>query len=126
MKLASAIGVAVLCLACAGKTDPLTQVQVDEVANALRTKDLSAPKSMEVRSGFVVSAYELDEAEVVRNTPLRAFAESRLLAIREVLLPYGYVDYRVDINGPPPGTGLIRRYGSSRYINGGTIEWLKP
>jgi hypothetical protein len=53
------------------------------------------------------------------------FAEARLLAIREALLPHGYKNYRVNINGPPPGTGLVRRYGAARLI-GGSLEWQTP
>jgi len=29
----------------------------------------------------------------------------------------------VTLNGPPPGTGLIRRFGSARFIEGGQVEW---
>jgi hypothetical protein len=81
------------------------------------------PKAVELRSGIVVIDYEVPLDLAI---PHRTFGETRLLAIREALLPFGFKDYRVNVNGPPPGTGLTRRYGSARFLSGGPIEWLKP
>jgi hypothetical protein len=83
------------------------------------------------RAIIVAAVLKLTSAEFHHNrvyqraNPLRRFAEMRLLALREALLPHGYHDYRVNINGPPPGTGLIKRYGAARYA-GGSVEWVTP
>ena len=40
------------------------------------------------------------------------------------MLPFKIVEsYRVTLNGPSPGTGLIRRYGSARFFEGGQVTW---
>jgi hypothetical protein len=53
-----------------------------------------------------------------------AFGTDAVVAVREAMLPFHLTDkYHVTINGPPPGTGLIRRYGSARFIEGGRVEW---
>jgi hypothetical protein len=112
-----------------GTNRTLTAEQRRDAIDALKDKALTLPTSLEVASnGFVVAEYELSDAYVAQlPIPLRRFAEMRLLAIREGLLPHGFKDYRVNINGPPPGTGLIKRYGAARYIAvGGSVEWVKP
>jgi hypothetical protein len=81
------------------------------------------PESIQLRSGVVVIDYEVPARFAI---PPRTFGEERLLGIREALLPFGFTDYRVNVNGPPPGTGLVHRYGSARFLGGGSLEWLKP
>ena len=87
------------------------------------------PTSLELSdAGFVVADFTLsnEQANFLRGG-LSKYGEQRVLLIREALLPFGFKDYRVNINGAPPGTGLIRRYGSSRFIGaGGKVEWLTP
>jgi hypothetical protein len=31
--------------------------------------------------------------------------------------------YRVTVNGPAPGPGLINRFGSMRFTEGGSMDW---
>lgn len=82
------------------------------------------PVNVEISSaGFVVADYQVP---VTLAIPPRTFGQERLLAIREALLPFGFKNFRVNVNGPPPGTGLIRRFGSARFIDGGCVEWLTP
>lgn len=81
------------------------------------------PKSVELRSGIIVVDYEVGPDMLI---PHKTFGETRLLGIREALLPFGFNNYRVNINGTSPGTGLIRRYGSARFLAGGPVEWLTP
>jgi hypothetical protein len=82
------------------------------------------PNKVELSSaGFVTVEYEVGPGFAI---PHRTFGQDRLLGIREALLPFGFKNYRVNVNGPPPGTGLVRRYGSARYIDGGQLEWLTP
>jgi hypothetical protein len=53
-----------------------------------------------------------------------AFGTNAVVAVREAMLPFHITEmYRVTVNGPSPGTGLIRRYGSARFIEGGRVEW---
>lgn len=106
-----------------GVPDALTPEHTDAVQRALAAKAYAQPNGLELRGGFIVATY------VVQNDlaiPHRTFAQDRLLVIREALLPFGFKNYRVNVNGPPPGTGLIRRYGAARFIDGGSVEWLTP
>lgn len=80
------------------------------------------PASIEARNGVVVANYEVPDDLLI---PKRKFAEDRLLAIREALLNDGFSGFRVNVNGPPPGTGLVRRYGSATFF-GGRVEWKTP
>lgn len=83
----------------------------------------TSPKEIELRSGIVVLDYEVPSSLAI---PRKTFGQDRLLAIREALLPFGFNSYRVNVNGPPPGTGLVRRYGSARFLQYGEVEWLEP
>jgi hypothetical protein len=116
-----------LTMACsAAEPAPLTEAQQKDVTATLVSRGLTPPDEIEVQStGFVVANYEIADGSIAQRNP-RAFGEARLLAIREALLNDGYKNFRVNVNGPPPGTGLIRRYGSSRFIDGGTVEWITP
>jgi hypothetical protein len=58
------------------------------------------PKSIELRNGIVVVDYEVPDNLLI---PHRTYGQERLLAIREALLPFGFSNYRVNVNGPPPG-----------------------
>lgn len=107
-------------------TTMLTADHLDAVDKALGAKAIIRPDSIELQStGFVVATWEISDASAALLSE-RRFAEDRLLLIREALLPFGFKSYRVNVNGPPPGTGLVRRYGSARYIDGGRLEWLTP
>jgi hypothetical protein len=109
----------------AGAVTPLSAEARAAVDDAFAKKAYIRPQRLEVNDiGFVVADFEVSDDFLI---PKRTFAEDRLLAIREALLPYGYQDYRVNVNGPPPGSGLTRRYGSARYIaSGGKVEWVTP
>lgn len=104
---------------------PLTAEQLAAVAKAHEPHAWFEPKHIEVSSnGFVVADYEVPDGFLIAK---QRFAEERLIAIREALLPFGFENYRVNVNGPSPGTGLVRRYGSARFIAaGGRVEWLAP
>jgi len=99
----------------------------DAVDRELVARKLTNPTDLEVRGdGFIVATYVIPDeaARFIRSKEV--FGEERLIAIREALLPCGFTNYRVNVHGTPPGTGLISRYGSSRYIDGGKVEWLTP
>jgi hypothetical protein len=107
----------------------LTPEEQTAVEAVLAKKAYPRPISIEVASsGFVTATFELsDEQRRGLAIPLPTIGETRLIAIREALLPFGHKNYRVNINGPAPGTGLVRRYGSARFIDaGGKVEWLAP
>lgn len=99
----------------------LTVEHREAIAAAHKTRSWAEPHAIELRSGIVV----LDYVYGANVTP-RVFGEARLLAVREVLLPFGFTSFRVNVNGPPPGTGLVSRYGSARYLGSGSVEWLMP
>lgn len=109
-----------------GGPSELTLEHRRAVESALKANNLDQPSTLELEStGFVTATYVLSDPSVPFKA--RSLGEARLIAIREVLLPFGFKDYRVNIEGPPPGTGLIRRYGSARFIGaGGKLEWLTP
>jgi hypothetical protein len=115
-------------VACSGEpAKPLTDVDREHVRKELDYRKLPQPTKLEVRDdGYIVATYEIAQG-MTRMSEARQLGESTLIAIREALLDKGYRDFRVNVNGPPPGTGLIRRYGSARYIgSGGKVEWLTP
>jgi hypothetical protein len=67
--------------------------------------------------GWIVVTYQLSN-----GLRARAIAEEAVLATREAMLPYQLdAHYRVTVNGPSPGTGLITRYGSARFTD--RVEW---
>jgi hypothetical protein len=124
-------GVLLITLACVGcgsaGPQEFTPAHRSAAMAALDAKGLQAPNLIERQgAGFIVATYELDAGAVRQLPSLRTFGEHALLTIRESLLPFGYTDFRVNVNGTPPGTGLVRRYGSSRYIDGGSVEWIVP
>jgi len=100
----------------------------DAVANVLAARALSQPVQLSLSDvGFVTANYELSEAFIRELAdPLPLFAEQRLLAIREALLPFGFENYTVNINGTPPGADFLQRYGASRLTADGSVEWVQP
>jgi hypothetical protein len=119
-----ALALLLACVACAAEVPPLTSENESAVRAELERRHLTAPKRLFVDHGFVIAEYELTKAEIVAAQPLRTFGQDRLIAIREALLPSGYKDYRVNVNGEPPGTGLTQRFGSARFIDPGEVEWI--
>ncbi len=93
------------------------------IFSALEQKGLPHPQSLEINdAGYLVVTFEL--ANPRSPAYLEWFATEALLAIRNAMYPYSVVkSYRVTLNGPSPGPGLILRYGSSRFIEGGKVEW---
>lgn len=97
----------------------------EHVRKALKAHGWAEPTSLQLRDdGFIVIDYEVPDTVAVSQR--RAFAEERLLAIREELLVEGYKNFRLNLNGPPPGRGLVRRYGSARIVESGELEWVTP
>lgn len=85
------------------------------------------PTSLDLNSvGYVVADFTLsdEQASALRGS-FERYGEQRLLILREALLPFGFQSYRVNLNGTPPGTGLVRRFGTSRFT-GGKVEWVTP
>lgn len=110
----------------AGCSSPV-ELRSEDRASAyaeLEARGLTMPDALTVRSGIVVADYEVSDAQA-RGVSPQTFGEQRLLAIREALLPRGFKAYRVNVDGPSPGTGLVRRYGSARMLDGGELEWLE-
>lgn len=100
----------------------LTEQHRSAINARLRSVGYPAPVSLEINGdGWLVATFELRS---VPSGSFRSFGENAVVAIREVMLPFHLTDkYRATVNGPPPGTGLIRRYGSARFIEGGEVQW---
>jgi hypothetical protein len=128
MRFLAVVAAAAVALAgCAASPPPplpLSQAQKAAIAADLQRINFPAPSSLEVNeSGYVVATFNgIDPSRVTDGG--QSFAEVALLRIREQLLPSGkYQRYRVTINGDPPGTGMISRYGSARFVEGGALNW---
>jgi hypothetical protein len=124
--VAVALGVSALSATagCGSGPSELTAEHREAVRAAIASHAWIPPVNLELRAGIIVADFEVPADVLI---PKRTLGEERLLAIREALLPFGFKDYRVNINGPPPGTGLTLRYGSARFLDaGGRLEWLPP
>lgn len=108
----------VLCCAPRSETQELTDEQRQAIDSALQSKELPAPKRLEMSDiGWIVATYEVQD-----RSEARPLAESAVLTIREAMLRFKFKGhYRVTVNGSSPGTGLILRYGSARFTD--RLEW---
>jgi hypothetical protein len=113
-------------LGCAGgqrapSRPQLTAEHRDAINKALKARGYPAPTLTVSDSDYLVATFELQHAP---QQSFRAYAEDALLTIRNVMLPFrAFENYRVTLNGPPPGPGLIRRYGNARFVEGGRVTW---
>lgn len=94
-----------------------------EIQAALQSKGFPIPKSIELNeSGWLVTTFELSNPRSASY--LENFATNTLLTIRNTMYPHSIVSqYRVTLDGPPPGPDLVLRYGSAWFIEGGQVEW---
>lgn len=101
----------------------LTAEHRSAIQASLRKIGYPQPNELEINdTGFLVATFELRGP--VDRLSLKSFAEDSIMAIREAMLPFKAIErYRVTLNGPSPGTGMIRRYGNARLIEGGAVEW---
>lgn len=99
----------------------LTTEHVNVIRQALKAKGYPAPTLTVSDGGFLVATFELQH---LPQQSFRRYAEDALLIIRNAMLPFNaFQNYRVTLNGPSPGPGLIRRYGNARFIEGGSVTW---
>jgi len=106
------------------KTEPrqLTEEHRRAITTALQEKGLPAPESIEISGGYLVVTIEL-KGNMSEGVPRRT-GEGAVITIRNAMLGSGLVDsYRVTVNGPSPGPGLIRRYGSARFLEDYKVTW---
>jgi hypothetical protein len=99
----------------------LTRAHGEIVQRALDAKGYRRPNRLVLEAGrVVVATYDVpDDLDV----PHRSFAEDQLLVIHEALRPFGFTEYRVDLNGRVD-TGIVRRHGSARLLDGdGQPAW---
>jgi len=114
-------------LGCANSRTTTRKVLTTEhrvaIKEALKAKNYPAPTSLEITDGdWLVATFQLSGG--IPGGSFQGFAQDAVITIREAMLPFHLVHaYRVTLNGPPPGTGLIRRYGSARFIEGAQVEW---
>ncbi len=101
----------------------LTSEHRSAIQASLKAIGKPMPDSLEINdTGYLVATFELHAR--VSPQSVNAFAEDSIMAIREAMLPFKIVEaYRVTLNGPSPGTGMIRRYGNARFIEGGQVDW---
>lgn len=114
------LGLVIACTSSRQRKPELTQEHRNAISAAFRAKNYSMPGDMEITdAGVLVATFEVNDPGDVRS-----FAEDRLMAIRNAMYPFKVVsNYRVTVNGPSPGPGMIRRYGSARLFEGGSVEW---
>jgi surface antigen len=100
------------------------------IASALAVAGLPAPKTIEVTdSKRLVATFEIDDAAITQMaiagvTSPKEFATKAVIIVRNTELPFDLVnDYRVTMNGPSPGPGLVHRYGSARFSEGSSVSW---
>lgn len=102
------------------ETTQLTPQCRTDILNALTVKRYASPSLEITNGGVLVATFELSKPPL----SLRSYAEDALITMREAALACNSArNYRVTLNGPSPGTGLIRRYGSARFFEGGPMEW---
>jgi hypothetical protein len=93
------------------------------IATALHDARLPQPQTLEINDiGYLVATFE------PTSPPSRAaaetFATTALFAIRNAMVPRNVVsNYRVTLNGPSLGGGLVLRYGSALFSEGGSLDW---
>lgn len=122
----SAVAVTLLLIvaACGSPAPPLTPAVRAAIDKEMQRHAWPAPTAVEVNAvGYLVIDFEVPPTLAIAK---RRFAEERLLAIRELVLPDGFKNFRVNVNGPPPGTGLVQRYGSARLTEHGSLQWVTP
>jgi hypothetical protein len=108
----------------------LTAGQRQSLEAALQAAGLPAAKSIAVDGKRLIADFDLyrdaDLALLVTaglKSP-REFGMKAVITIRNASVPFGFIDrYRVNVNGEPPGPGLISRVGSATFIEGGRAEW---
>ena len=111
------------CGTPAKKPEPaLSAEHRSEIEAALQAKGFPIPSSLEIESGWLVATFILYDPRSAAY--LESFATDSLLVIRNTTRPHGIVrNYRVTLDGPPPGPDLVLRYGSARFIEGGKLVW---
>jgi len=114
----------IACGESAKKVQPVLSIQQkSEIKAALQAKGFPAPNSLEINeSGWLVATFVLSDPRSA--TYLESFATDTLLTIRNTMYSHSIVkNYRVTLDGPSPGPGLVLRYGNARFIEGGKMEW---
>jgi hypothetical protein len=115
-----------ICLTSAGCSEPMPTFSPQNraaVLSALKIAGLPTPQQLDLnKQGYLAAIFEVELTDV-GGSP-RSFGEKALVTIREALPPDTKItSYRVTVNGPSPGRGMIRRYGSARFHEGSSIDW---
>ena len=93
------------------------------IATALRDARLPQPQSLDINDiGYLVATFETTQPP--SRATAESFATTALFAIRNAMVQRNVVsNYRVTLNGPPLGRGLVLRYGSALFSEGGSLDW---
>jgi hypothetical protein len=102
----------------------LNEKQKQTILAAFDAKGFPAPQKLEITHSRLVATFEIDDdalrkmAAIDITTP-KEFGSKAVILLRNAEMPLNLVDdYRVTINGPSPGPGLITRIGSARFSEG--------
>ena len=101
----------------------LKQEDREIIASALSDAQLPQPQSLDINdTGYLVATFE------PTLPPTRAAAENfatiAVFAMRNAMIRRNVVSsYRVTLNGPSLGRGLVLRYGSALFSEGGSLDW---
>ena len=131
MRRSLAVAILALALTACGPAPappsppPLSQEQKEAIIADLSSANYPVPQSIEVskETGFVVATFLVTPDQIPDGG--KAFATDALLKIRERLLPSGrYKSFRVTLNAPSEYTGIVKRYGSARFIEDQiAVDW---
>jgi hypothetical protein len=108
------------------ESSPITSLKYEDrelIATALRDARLPEPQSLDINNvGYLVATFE--PAQPPSRAAAETFATTALFAIRNVMGRRNVVsNYRVTLNGPALGRGLVLRYGSALFSEGGSLDW---
>jgi hypothetical protein len=103
----------------------------EAINTALDKAQLIPPEKIEIADSGkrLVVTFQIPESHdwalrVARVHSLREYGTKAVITVRNAELPFNLVKhFRVTLNGPSPGPGLIHRYGSARFSEGGAVEW---
>jgi hypothetical protein len=108
------------------ESSPITPLKHEDrelIATALRDARLPEPQSLDINDvGYLVATFE--PAQPPSRATAEKFATTALFVIRNVMVRRNVVsNYRVTLNGPSLGRGLVLRYGSALFSEGGSLDW---
>ena len=108
------------------ETAELERLAAEPVSEALQEIGFTGRHEVEVtdREWLAVTLH-YDRSPINPET----IGRNAVVAIRNQIYYRDDIDierFRVSLYGPPPGPGMVRVYGSARFIEGGQVTWSDP